>query len=180
MSDIKYEITKHIGVLSESAKGWTKELNLVIWNGREPKYDIREWSLEHEKMGKGVTLSGEEIAVLKKLLDGSLINMSNDIKFIKWFNVWDKDYSNIELGFSDHSTLKGLVEINENMSLDDFDDKDFFEQLKSEFPLKFKDIAPDRSEIACCINGKTYFIIYYYKNSELQIIDESKTILKFN
>ena len=40
MPDIKYEITKHIGVLSESAKGWTKELNLVSWNDREPKYDI--------------------------------------------------------------------------------------------------------------------------------------------
>ena len=46
MADIKYEITKHIGVLSESAKGWTKELNLVSWNDREPKYDIREWAPE--------------------------------------------------------------------------------------------------------------------------------------
>ena len=69
MPDIKYEITKHIGVLSESAKGWTKELNLVSWNDREPKYDIREWSPEREKMGKGVTLSGEEVSVLKRLLD---------------------------------------------------------------------------------------------------------------
>ena len=72
MSDFKYEISKHIGVLSESAKGWTKELNLVSWNDREPKYDIREWSPEHEKMGKGVTLSGEEIASLKKLLDETI------------------------------------------------------------------------------------------------------------
>ena len=69
MPDIKYEITKHIGVLSESAKGWTKELNLISWNEREPKYDIREWSPEREKMGKGVTLSEEEIAVLKELLN---------------------------------------------------------------------------------------------------------------
>ena len=68
MADIKYEITKHIGVLSESAKGWTKELNLVSWNDREPKYDIREWSPEHEKMGKGITLSNEEVAELKRLL----------------------------------------------------------------------------------------------------------------
>ena len=68
MSDFKYEITKHIGVLSESAKGWTKELNLVSWNDREPKYDIREWAPEHEKMGKGVTLSEVEIAELKRLL----------------------------------------------------------------------------------------------------------------
>ena len=68
MPDIKYDIAKHIGVLSESAKGWTKELNLVSWNDREPKYDIREWSPEREKMGKGVTLSNEEIVELKRLL----------------------------------------------------------------------------------------------------------------
>ena len=69
MPEIKYEITKHIGVLSESAKGWTKELNLVSWNAREPKYDLREWAPEREKMGKGVTLSADEIVALKRLLD---------------------------------------------------------------------------------------------------------------
>ena len=69
MADIKYEITKHIGVLSESAKGWKKELNLVSWNDREPKYDIREWSPEHDKMSKGVTLSEGEITQLKRLLE---------------------------------------------------------------------------------------------------------------
>ena len=68
MADIKYEITKHIGVLSESAKGWKKELNLVSWNDRDPKYDIRDWAPEHEKMGKGVTLSAEEVGALKRLL----------------------------------------------------------------------------------------------------------------
>ena len=69
MADIKYEITKHIGVLSESAKGWKKELNLVSWNDREPKYDIRDWSPEKDKMGKGVTLTIEEVNALKRLLD---------------------------------------------------------------------------------------------------------------
>ena len=69
MADIKYEITKHIGVLSENAKGWKKELNLVSWNDRDPKYDIRDWAPEREKMGKGVTLSVEEINALKNLLD---------------------------------------------------------------------------------------------------------------
>ena len=68
MAEIKYEITKHIGVLSEGSKGWTKELNLVSWNGREPKFDIRDWSPDHEKMGKGVTLTEEEAAKLKELL----------------------------------------------------------------------------------------------------------------
>ncbi len=66
--DIKFEITKHIGTLSEGSKGWTKELNLVSWNDREPKYDIRDWDPEHEKMGKGVTLSKEEVDKLKELM----------------------------------------------------------------------------------------------------------------
>ena len=68
MADIKFEITNHIGVLSEGGKGWRKELNLVSWNDREPKYDIREWASEHEKMGKGVTLSEEELEALKKMI----------------------------------------------------------------------------------------------------------------
>ena len=69
MVDINFEIKESIGVLSESAKGWRKELNLVSWNDREPKYDIREWSPEHDKMGKGVTLSKEELKALKQVLD---------------------------------------------------------------------------------------------------------------
>ena len=69
MADIKFEITEELGVLSESKKGWTKEINLVSWNDREPKYDIREWSPGHEKMGKGITLSKEEMAELKRLAD---------------------------------------------------------------------------------------------------------------
>jgi len=68
MSDIKFEIVKKIGVLSKSEKGWTKELNLVSWNDRDPKYDIREWSPEHDKMSKGVTLSREELVNLRELL----------------------------------------------------------------------------------------------------------------
>jgi len=69
MSEINFKITKHIGVLSESPKGWTKELNLVSWNEREPKYDIRDWSPEHDKMGKGITLSEDEMAALKTMLN---------------------------------------------------------------------------------------------------------------
>lgn len=69
MAEIKYEITQTIAVLSESAKGWKKELNLVSWNGREPKYDIRDWSDNHEKMGKGITLSNDEIYKLKEILN---------------------------------------------------------------------------------------------------------------
>ncbi len=69
MSEFKFEIIKKIGVLSKSASGWEKELNLVSWNEREPKYDIREWAPDGEKMGKGVTLSKEELLALKELLN---------------------------------------------------------------------------------------------------------------
>ena len=68
MAEITFEIVEELGVLSTSVKGWTKELNLVSWNGRPPKYDIREWSPDHEKMGKGLTFSEEEMAALAKLL----------------------------------------------------------------------------------------------------------------
>ncbi|MEE0434939.1 MAG: YdbC family protein [Peptococcaceae bacterium] len=68
MSDIKYEITEHLAVLSTSSRGWSKELNLVSWNDRPAKYDIREWAPDHSRMGKGVTLSDEEMAKLKEAL----------------------------------------------------------------------------------------------------------------
>lgn len=70
MAEIKFEIRKEFGILSESPKGWTKEFNLVSWNDKEPKYDIREWDPEHEKMGKGVTLNIEELKKLKDFLNG--------------------------------------------------------------------------------------------------------------
>jgi hypothetical protein len=69
MSEIKFEILKKIGVLSKSTSGWAKELNLISWNDRDAKYDIREWSPDGEKMGKGVTLSREELLALKELLN---------------------------------------------------------------------------------------------------------------
>lgn len=69
MADIKYEIKETVGSLSENNKGWSKELNLISWNDREPKYDIRDWAPEHEKMGKGVTLSTEELKKLRDLLN---------------------------------------------------------------------------------------------------------------
>ncbi len=68
MADLKYEVIDTVAVLSESSKGWTKELNLVSWNGRDPKYDLRDWSPDKEKMGKGVTLTEEELYKLKAAL----------------------------------------------------------------------------------------------------------------
>lgn len=69
MAEIKFEIKKSLGTLSESSKGWSKELNLVSWNDKDPKYDIREWDPAHEKMGKGVTLSKDEIVKLRDFLN---------------------------------------------------------------------------------------------------------------
>lgn len=68
MPEIKYEIKEKIGVISENEKGWTKELNLISWNDREPKYDIRDWNETHDRMGKGITLTSEEITNLKEIL----------------------------------------------------------------------------------------------------------------
>ena len=68
MAEFKHEIVKSIGLLSESSKGWKKEFNLISWNEKDPKYDIREWSPDGTKMGKGVTLSKEEVVALKSLL----------------------------------------------------------------------------------------------------------------
>lgn len=68
MPDIKYEITAYIATLSTSPKGWTKELNLVAWNDKESKYDLREWSTDYSKIGKGVTLSSDKAAALKTAL----------------------------------------------------------------------------------------------------------------
>lgn len=68
MAGIEYEIMEEIGVISESKSGWKKELNIVSWNGKEPKFDIRDWSPDHSKMGKGMTFSANDLSSLKELL----------------------------------------------------------------------------------------------------------------
>ncbi|QZY56929.1 YdbC family protein [Crassaminicella profunda] len=69
MAGIKYEIKETIGSLSENNKGWSKQLNLISWNDRNPKYDLRDWAPEHEKMGKGVTLTKDELKKLRDILN---------------------------------------------------------------------------------------------------------------
>ncbi len=78
MAELKFEIKEHIGVISENAKGWTKELNLVSWNDYPAKYDLREWSPDHTRMNKGITLTEEEIENLKKLLNGEAVDLGGD------------------------------------------------------------------------------------------------------
>ena len=70
--EIQFDIIKEIGVVSQSTKGWTKELNLVSWNNGAPKYDLRDWDPDHEKMGKGVTLTEDELRKLKELLEAEI------------------------------------------------------------------------------------------------------------
>lgn len=70
MAEFKYEVTESIGVLSEAATGWSRQLNMVSWNDREPKLDIRDWAPEREKMAKGISLTKEEAIKLRDFLVG--------------------------------------------------------------------------------------------------------------
>ena len=69
MAGFSYEITERIAVLSTATTGWERQLNMISWNGREPKYDIRDWSPDGSKMGKGISLTAEELATLKGILE---------------------------------------------------------------------------------------------------------------
>ena len=69
MAEIKYDIIQRIAVLSQRPRGWERQLNLISWNGGEPKYDIRDWSPDGTRMGKGSSLSAEELGVLKGILE---------------------------------------------------------------------------------------------------------------
>ena len=66
--EFTFEITKSLGQLSTSRSGWNREVNLVSWNGAKAKLDIRDWAPDHSKMGKGISLTDEETAILKEML----------------------------------------------------------------------------------------------------------------
>ena len=83
MPEIKYEITEHLGVISETARGWTREVNMISWNGREPKIDVRDWNPDHSKMSKGLTFTVEEVK--KRLRANSNYDMSIDYLLM---NMW--------------------------------------------------------------------------------------------
>ena len=69
MTEFKYEIVENVGVISSNSRGWNKELNFISWNGRDPKFDIRDWAEDHSKMGKGISLTKEELIALRDLLN---------------------------------------------------------------------------------------------------------------
>jgi hypothetical protein len=72
MDELQFDVVKHFGVVSEGKGGWKKELNLVSWNGRAPKLDVRDWAPDRKKMGKGVTLTREEAVKLAELLAAAM------------------------------------------------------------------------------------------------------------
>ncbi|WP_053943385.1 YdbC family protein [Kallipyga gabonensis] len=74
MAEIKYDLVERLGVLSTDAKGWTKEINLVSWNERPAKYDMRSWNPDHTRMSKGITFTEEEAQVLLTILQDEFKN----------------------------------------------------------------------------------------------------------
>ena len=68
MAEFRYEIQENLGVISESSNGWSRELNLISWNGGNPKYDIRDWAHKNEKMGKGIGLTKDELESLYNII----------------------------------------------------------------------------------------------------------------
>ena len=77
--ELKYEIINSVGVVAEQPSGWKKELNRVSWNGGEPKYDLRDWSPDHKKMGKSITLTEGELRSLKTILDEEINFLDADL-----------------------------------------------------------------------------------------------------
>jgi hypothetical protein len=65
---VRYEVVERIGVLNKKKSGWTREVNVVAWNGNAPKVDIREWDPQHVRMSRGVTLLEEEAERLAQYL----------------------------------------------------------------------------------------------------------------
>lgn len=78
--NFKYEIINLVGTISEGTKGWKKELTRISWNGNEPKYDIRDWSEDHNRMGKGVTLTEIELRKSKELIDAEIAYLDSNLE----------------------------------------------------------------------------------------------------
>lgn len=69
MAEFKFDVKQNLGTVSTSSKGWNREVNIVVWNNKKPKVDIREWDENHEQMGKGITLNKEELKKLRDILN---------------------------------------------------------------------------------------------------------------
>lgn len=67
-NEVNFTIHQVLGVLSESSDGWKKEATITSWNGGPPKVDIRNWSPDHERMTRGLTLFEDEAEKLAQIL----------------------------------------------------------------------------------------------------------------
>lgn len=67
--EFTFEVKNNIGKISEGRSGWAREVNFVSWNGAKAKLDIRDWSEDHSKMGKGISLSYDELITLRALIE---------------------------------------------------------------------------------------------------------------
>jgi hypothetical protein len=121
LTNISFEIIKKISTLSSNeARGRKKELNLISWNGRPPKYDIRDWEADHSRMGKGVTLTENELKQLYLCLK-DLFSIDNDNQnemvdnvnveeeFLKWLNnapLFLQEIKNVVLYLSEKGYLE--------------------------------------------------------------------------
>lgn len=76
--ELQFEVINHIGILSTSPSGWTTELNRISWNGKEPRYDLRAWAPDHTKMGKGITLSEDDIIALSEILKKEVVFLKEE------------------------------------------------------------------------------------------------------
>ena len=74
MANFEFEIVRHIGVIKTNKSGWVKELNIVSWDGKDAKYDIREWNEDHTRMSRGITFTENELEILFEFLKSEFEN----------------------------------------------------------------------------------------------------------
>ena len=166
MTDIKYKIVKHIGVLSEGKDGWRKELNLISWNDAEPKYDIRDWNSDHTKMGKGITLSEDEVQNLLELFGFKEENAERPLT--KDRKRMNESKRRRETGVHQSRTSRSL-----QLFEDDIIDKVLDEKTKEDLG-ETKDIVAFRAATESAVEPGMEFEmrVYLYKESDSEIIDQ--------
>ena len=126
MADLKFEITKHLGIIKEKKGGWTKELNIVSWYEGAPKYDIRDWSKDQQKMSKGATLTEEELIKLYYLIGELFFDKSveSPVETVGKISAADDNDSAI------NGSNEEMIDVNEEDSSPDSEDEDdFIEEL---------------------------------------------------
>lgn len=68
-TDFSVQVLQHLGVLGYGTKGWSKQVNIVSWNGEQATLDIRSWSYDQTHQGKGISLKRDEAIRLRDTLN---------------------------------------------------------------------------------------------------------------